>query len=334
MKNLYRPLILPGITIPGNLFLAPMAGYTDRAFREICLLRGADLTFTEMISCEGLNRDNNKTFALLDRGEEERFWGIQIFGSDADCLKRAVEKVLPFEPTLLDLNCGCPVPKVTNTGAGASLMKDPGKIHRLVETLVRAVEESGTLVPVTAKIRSGWDDRDISYLEAGKAIEAAGASLVTLHPRTRSQVYSGKSNWKQIEELSRSLSIPVIGSGDLFSPDQALKMLDETGCAGIMFARGAFGNPSIFNSTKHLLWGDSDPGDPDNSIKLSDARRHLHLAVKYLGEKRACREMRKHFCAYTKGIPGSSKARNRIVQALTVKDYEEALEGLSITSSP
>lgn len=323
--NLYKSIQLPGLTVPGNLFLAPMAGYTDRAFREICLSRGADFTFTEMISCEGLCRDNKKTLDLLERGGREVFWGIQIFGSDPETLPGALKRILPHKPVLLDLNCGCPVPKVTNTGAGAALMKNPGKIYALIKTLVKEIENCGVILPVTAKIRSGWDENFLSYIEAGKAAEEAGAAMVTLHPRTRSQIYSGRSRWEHLKRLAECLTIPVLGSGDLFSAEDAERMLEETGCRGVMFARGAVGNPGIFASARKLLTKGEKEGSQDYFLRLSDAKEHLSLAALYLGEKKACKEMRKHFCAYSKGIPGSSSFRNRIVQAETLRDYETAL---------
>lgn len=324
--NLYHPIKLPGLTIPGNLFLAPMAGYTDRAFREVAISFGADLVYTEMISSEGIIRKNKKTLDLLDRGENERFWGIQIFSDSPERSALSLASLLPLSPSLIDLNCGCPVPKVTSPGAGSALLRKPDLLYKTVKALWGYISDSGKQIPLTVKIRSGWDNSSINYQETALAAVEAGAVMITLHPRTRNQGYGGKADWEHLARLSESLSVPVIGSGDLNTPEQAINMLKETRCAGLMFARGALGNPFIFRDTREFMETGILPEPPARAERINTALRHLLLASQYLGEKRACREMRKHICAYIKGIPGSSVFRGRIVHAETIPDYEREFE--------
>ncbi|MFP4562778.1 MAG: tRNA dihydrouridine synthase DusB [Spirochaetia bacterium] len=319
--GLYRPINLPGLQLSGNIFLAPLAGFTDRAFREICVRHGADLTFSEMVSCEGLIRGNEKTAYLLERSPGERFFGIQIFTSSPGSAEKSLDAVLPWEPSLIDLNCGCPVPKVTKTGSGAALMKDPSRIASIVEALKRGLIRRDRNIPVSVKIRSGWDSDSITYREAARSAVDAGAGMVCLHPRTRSMGYSGTAEWDYIGELASRLTVPVIGSGDLFTPEDAEKMLSTTGCSGVMFARGAIGNPFIFRRTRNLLTRQDPGGEPSPRKKISTALAHLEELLEYLPEEKACREMRKHFCAYTKGIPGGANLRNRIVRAETAEEY-------------
>src|SRR6056297_3628009 len=247
-NSLYHSIQLPGLTLPGNLLLAPLAGYTDKAFREVARSYGADFCYTEMVSAEAIARGNQKTIDLMERGEQEDLLGIQIFLAEADQGERALPGILKCSPSLIDINCGCPVPKVVKTGAGAALMQDPDKIYTLVRRL-----SSATKLPITVKIRSGWDESSINFEEAGRAAVEGGASMIGIHARTRLQGYSGSSRWEHIARLTELLPVPVIGSGDLFSPESAEAMLQQTGCAGVMFARGAIGNPLIFQQTRHLL---------------------------------------------------------------------------------
>lgn len=315
-KPLYHPIALPGLTIPGNLFLAPLAGITDRAFRRICLEKGAPFTFTEMISGEALARRNKKTIGLLERTENERLLGVQIFLSSPEQAVRALPVIEAARPSLIDLNCGCPVPKVVKTGAGAALMKEPERIG----AIVRALTASST-VPVTVKLRTGWDFSELTYLEAAAAAVDAGAAMITLHGRTRSQGYSGTADWSCIRRLAGTVSVPVIGNGDAFSAEAARRMLLETGCAGVMFARGAMGDPFIFQSTRALLETGSPAQAPSIVELLETALAHLRYAILYKGEAAACREMRKQMSSYTKGLPGSAAFRSAIVACETEDDY-------------
>ncbi len=323
--GLRKPIRIPGISLEGNIFLAPVAGYTDRAFREICRSFGADLSFTELISAEGIRRNNRKSTILLEHGPDEGPVAIQIFGSDPGSIADAVPSILEHAPALIDINCGCPVPKVTKTGAGSALMKDPELIGRIVRALKKRVADCGSAVPVSVKIRSGWDAASITYREAAAAAVEGGAAIVTLHPRTRVQGYGGKANWGHIADLKRLIPVPVIGSGDLHSAGDARRMLTETGCDGVMFARGAFGNPFIFRETNALLADGETIAPPGVAERLDIAMRHLDLSIRYMGETAACKEMRKHFCAYTRGLSGSAHLRDRIVHASTLHEYREAV---------
>jgi nifR3 family TIM-barrel protein len=329
-------VVIGGLTLPGNLFLAPAAGYTDRAFRSICAEYGADFAFTELASAEAIARwpgdlAASKTGAILRRGEGEARYAIQLFGANPEVMYRAALRLAPFHPEAVDINCGCPVPKVVKAGAGAALIRDPALLGRVTEAVVRASVEALNGVPVTVKMRSGWDSASINYREAAAAAENAGAALVSLHPRTRAQGYGGKSDWSHIADLVSRLKIPVAGSGDLNSPADAERMLRETGCAAIMFARGAMGNPFIFAGTRALLRGEAY-SPPPPAERLAVAFRHLLMLLEDIGESAACREMRKQFCAYTKGgagepgLPGGNRLRDRLVLAAATDDYRAILE--------
>jgi nifR3 family TIM-barrel protein len=338
--SLYRPLSIGSLSLPGNLFLAPVAGYSDRAFRSLCVDQGAAFTCTELISAEALVRSpadperlpggGTKTGALLRRGEGEARYAIQLFGANAGVMYRAALRLAPFHPEAVDINSGCPVPKVVKAGAGSALMRDPPVLGRVVEAVVRASAEALEGVPVTVKIRSGWDSASVNYREAAAAARDAGAAMVTLHPRTRVQGYSGKSDWSHIADLASRLGIPVAGSGDLYTPEDAERMFRETGCAAVMFARGAMGNPFIFAAARARLLGEAYIPPPP-AERLAIAFRHLLMLADDLGEKSACLEMRKQFCAYTKGgggpgIPGGSRLRERFVHAAAIADYRAIIE--------
>ena len=319
-----KAIDLPGLTIPGNLFLAPLAGYSDAAFRSICLRWGADLCYTEMVSAEGIVRDNDKTLELLQRADSERLFAVQIFASEPGVAARAVEKLTPFQPDLYDLNCGCSVAKVLKSRSGAALLRSPEKIG----AIVKAMREQ-THIPVTVKLRSGWDQDSINYLHCAEAAERGGAAMVCLHPRTRSQGFSGQARLSELQDLKTHCSVPVIASGDLFTPEDALTVFRESGCDGLMFARGALGNPFIFRATKSLLAG-VDPGPmPVGVQRLQTALQQLEAAVRFKGELRACKEMRKHFCYFSKGMSGGAEFRARVVRAERVDDYLNLVEEIS-----
>lgn len=330
--NLYHPVRIGNLDIPGNIFLAPVAGYSDRAFRSICVGQGADFTCTELVSSEALVRDSSKTEILLRRAGNEKFYAIQLFGSDPGVMARAASLLEPWHPEVVDINCGCPVPKVVKTGAGSALVKDPGKLGRIVEAVVQSSEKYLGGIPVTVKIRSGWDASSINYRESARVAVEAGAKLVALHARTRVQGYSGVSDWSHIADLVSILDVPVIGSGDLFNPEDGERMLRETKCAGVMFARGAMGNPFIFSAAKSLLLTGTYTW-PAVTEKLVTGFRQLLMSAGDIGEKLACREMRKQFCAYTKGIEGGAALRNLLVHAETLEDYKKILLDYGIPES-
>jgi nifR3 family TIM-barrel protein len=332
--SLYRPVHIGPLALPGNLFLAPVAGYTDRAFRSICAGLGAVLSFTELVSAEALRRNpaTAPMAPLIRRGEGEARYGVQLFGADPEALYQALCLLGPLAPDLVDLNAGCPVPKVIKTGAGAALMRDPLLLGRMIRAAVRASGECLGAAPVTVKMRSGWDGDSQNYRECAGAALGEGAAMVSLHPRTRSQGYGGRSDWSLIADLASRLPIPVTGSGDLYTPEDAERMLRETGCAAVMFARGAMGNPFIFPETRSFL-ETGLRGELDFSRRIGAAFRHLELLAGDLGERRACLEMRKQFCAYTRGfpgqrgLPGGARLRNLLVHAESIAEYR-ALFGL------
>jgi nifR3 family TIM-barrel protein len=318
--ELYHPITMGPLVIPGNFFLAPVAGYSDRAFRSLCIDQGANFTSTELVSSEALIRRGVKTEYLLRRADNEERYAIQLFGADEEVMYRAAGLLAPWRPDAVDINCGCPVPKVIKTGAGSALMRNPDALGRVVEAVVRASEESLGGAPVTVKIRSGWDAGAINYRECARIAVEAGAALVSLHPRTRAQGYGGRSDWSHIADLASRLPVPVAGSGDLFTPEDAERMLRETGCGAVMFARGAMGNPFIFSATRARLGG-KDHTPPDREERLKTALRQLGLLARDMGERAACREMRKQFCAYTRGISGGAALRNRLIHADTLEEY-------------
>jgi nifR3 family TIM-barrel protein len=325
----YRPVAIGSLVLPGNLFLAPVAGYSDRAFRSVCLepgpgVPGADLACTEMVSSEALTRNHVVTGLLLRRAENEGRYAVQIFGSNPETMHRAALLLAPWRPDVVDINCGCPVPKVVKTGAGSALMRSPETLGRIVEAVVRASREALGGAPVTVKLRSGWDAASQNYRDCARIAVEAGAALVCLHPRTRTQGYSGTSDWTQIADLASRLPVPVAGSGDLFSAEDAGRMLRETGCAALMFARGALGNPFIFAATRAFLGGE-DWQEPTPREKLETAFRQLNILALDVGEHIACKEMRKQFCAYARGIKGGAALRNRFVHADTVKEYRSII---------
>jgi len=343
--NLYRPVTIGSLKLDGNLFLAPVAGYSDRGFRSLCVEQGTNFTFTELVSAEalwrnpghyGLGSDSSSgagvasragAVSLVSRGANELRYAIQLFGAEPDAVYRAALLLAPLKPDAVDINAGCPVPKVVKNGAGSALMKNPANLGRIVEAAVRASRETLGGAPVTIKMRSGWDSASINYAECSRVAVESGAAMVSLHPRTRGQQYGGKSDWSHIADLVSRLSVPVTGSGDLYTPEDARRMLEETGCAAIMFARGAMGNPFIFLATKAFLETGAYEPVPF-SARMEAAFRHLEMLAADIGERTACLEMRKQFCAYTKGLKGGALVRERAVHAQTIEDYRKILADL------
>ncbi|MDR1288652.1 MAG: tRNA dihydrouridine synthase DusB [Treponema sp.] len=327
--NLYRPVSIGPLELPGNLFLAPVAGFSGRAFRMICVEEGADFSYTELVSAESLIRNPaGPVKTLLRRGGNERRYAVQLFGSDPLRVGEAAALLAPWCPDAVDINAGCPVPKVIKTGAGAALMRNPSVLGRMVEETVRASRERLGGAPVTVKMRSGWDSSSVNYAECARIAAAAGAAMISLHPRTRAQGYGGKSDWSHIADLVSRLCVPVTGSGDLYTPEDAGRMLRETGCAAVMFARGAVANPFVFSQTRSLLVsGAWRPAAPEDKIRC--VFRQLDLLAQEAGERSACLMMRKQFCACTKGgpdeggIPGGAALRNRLVHAGTIAEYRQ-----------
>ncbi len=324
MTDLIHPISIGNLSLKSNVFLAPLAGYTDKVFRSICLSHGAAFTYTEMVSSEGVARASEKTIMLMERGENEEHLAVQLFMPDADTAKRSLEGTMAYNPAIIDINAGCPVPKVIKTGAGSSLLKSPETIYDIVHTIT-----SNVSIPVTIKIRTGWDAESINYLKTAEAAFSAGASALCMHARTRSQLYMPTANWTLLKDLKDHFPEKlIIGSGDLFTAQDGLRMLKETGVDAIMFARGAIGNPFVFEQIQALAKG-QEPLEISVQEKKKAIEMHLAGLVDFLGESAACREMRKHVCAYLKGIPNSAKVRQVATTALTIEDYKKALAMLS-----
>jgi nifR3 family TIM-barrel protein len=298
-----------------------MAGYTDAAFRSVCVRHGAPMCFTEMVSADALSRNNATTLRLLTRAANERLIGFQIFASSAATAAAAVRRIAPMAPTIIDLNCGCSVPKVLKTGCGAALIRNPHLLGSIVSAM-----RAETDAPVTVKLRSGWDEGSINYLACAKEAVKAGASLVTLHARTRAQGFDGKARLEHIQKLKEQCPVPLFGSGDLFTPQDCRRMIMTTGCDGVMIARGSLGNPFIFKQTEALLRAQGPWPLISAGTRLQAALEHLKLLSSSVGESKACRDMRKHFVAYTKGMERGAVIRQSVVNAESIAEYEEIVE--------
>ena len=305
------------ITIKNQVVLAPMAGICNSAFRCICKEMGCGLIYAEMVSDKAITFQNKKTLDMLYMTEEERPLVQQIFGSDKDSFVEAAKYIYEnMHPDIIDINMGCPVPKVAvRAQAGSALLKDPKKGYEIVKAVVQAVP-----IPVTVKIRSGWDSNHINALEVAKAVEDAGASAICVHPRTRSQGYSGKADWSIIKQVKEIVSIPVIGNGDVKTPEDAKKMLSETGCDAVMIGRGVLGNPWLIRNTISYL--DTGEYDVDVSVddKISMIRHHLDYLSHLKNERIATLEIRNHIGWYLKGVAGGTVIKNKIYQTTKIRD--------------
>lgn len=315
------------VKIKTPIVLAPMAGVTDKPFRLLVKEKGCGLLVSEMVSCKGLLYNNKKTFDLLDFEEVERPFAVQLFGSDPEEMAVAAKKVQELKPDMIDINMGCPVPKVVNNGEGSALLKNPSLIYEIVSKMVDSLD-----IPVTVKIRMGWDEKSINACQVAQVIEQAGASAIAIHARTRSQFYAGKADWQVIKDVVQTVKIPVIGNGDIKNSQDALAMIKETGCQGIMVGRAAEGNPWLFAQISAALRKEPIPPSPLSSEKFALLKRHLDLLIRHKGENLAIKEMRRHAAAYTKGMPYAAEFRNLFNQAYTKNDFliiiDKYLDGL------
>lgn len=305
------------IELNNHVFLAPMAGITDKPFREICRQFGAGMVYSEMISAKGLHYNDKKTASLMDMAGESPC-AIQIFGSEPEIMAEIVPKVMKHNPDIIDINMGCPAPKIVNNGDGSSLMKTPALMGRIM----RAVSEVSP-VPVTAKIRKGWDS-DVA-VECAKILEENGAEAVAVHGRTREEFYSGKADWDCIKRVKQALTIPVIGNGDIWSADDAKRMLEYTNCDAVMVARGAQGNPWLFTQINEYLASGKIDTIPTPKERLTVALSHITQLVEDKGESRGIKEARKHIAWYIKGLKGSSSIKTEIFKISDFATMRQAL---------
>lgn len=318
-----KRLRIGNIELENSYILGPMAGVTDLPFRLLCKEQGAGLVCMEMVSAKGIMYHNKNTESLLKIHHEEMPASLQFFGSEPKILSEMAKRIEERPFTFLDINMGCPVPKVVKNGEGSALMKNPRLVYELVSAVVKAIEK-----PVTVKIRKGFNDEHVNAVEIAKIIEEAGAAAVAVHGRTREQYYSGRADWEIIRQVKEAVSIPVIGNGDVTSGERAIAMQEQTGCDGVMIARGAQGNPWIFSElTAYEQTGELPPRPTLEEIKKT-MLRHARLQLEYKGEYMGIREMRKHVAWYVKGLHGAARLRDEINKVESYEELENILTSL------
>ncbi len=306
------------LPLNNNVFLAPMAGISDLPYRQLMKRFGAGLVFTEMVSANGLVRAGRRTRELLRSAPEERPLAVQLFGDEPDILAQAA-RLVRDDGDLLDINLGCPVNKVVRSGAGSALLRDPRRVGQIVSAVRRATD-----LPLTVKIRSGWDSNSVNCLEVAEIAVAEGADAVTLHPRTRAQGFSGRADWELIRRLKETLPVPVIGSGDIFTAEDALTMQARTGCDAIMIGRGSYGNPWLFRDILDRQAGRGiTPPTPDERWRA--AEMHLDLFLATFGARKAVRDLRKHLAWYSRGLPGAAQFRAEVNRLQSIDEMRSTM---------
>ena len=310
------------IVLDNNVILAPMAGITDLPYRLLCKEQGCSLVYTEMVSAKAIYYNNKNTKLLLQIDEKERPVAVQLFGSDPDLLADMAKRIIEENPyiDIIDINMGCPVPKIVNNNEGSALMKNPKLVGQIVNKVSNAIDK-----PLTIKIRKGFNDNEINAVEIAKIAEQNGVSAIAVHGRTREQYYSGKADWNIIREVKEAVTIPVLGNGDVFTPYDAKRLIDQTGCDGILIGRGAQGNPWIFSRVIHYLETGELLKEPDIDEIVETINRHLEMLTEYKGSYTAIREMRKHISWYIKGIHGSAILRKKINMIDSMEELKEAI---------
>ena len=316
-----KPLVIGNLTFDNPFFLAPLAGISDKSMRSLCAKHGASLTFTEMVSAKGLTYGGQKSRDLLALGEDETAVGYQLFGHEPEIMANAMASLKDNDNLLFDLNSGCPVPKVVKNGEGSALLKTLDVLGDVVETMVKSTDK-----PVTVKFRMGFTKGEDTAVETAKVLEAAGAAAITIHGRTREQYYEGAADWNAIANVKKAVRIPVIGNGDVQSGSDAMRMMDETGCDGVMIARGALGNPWIFTECVKLWNGETDFVPPTRNDKIDMLMHHFKLVRQDKGDKVAVKEIRKHIGWYVKGMRGAAKAKREMS---TINDSAELINKLT-----
>jgi len=309
------------IELRAPLALAPMAGVTDLPFRLICTWYGCGLTVSEMVSAKGILYKNVKTTEMLRIDEGERPTAIQLFGSVPHELAVAAKQVEASGADIIDFNMGCPVPKIVNNGEGSALMKNPRLAYEVLAAMVDAVK-----IPVTVKIRAGWDENTVNAVEIAQLMEKAGVAAVAVHGRTRKQFYEGKADWNIIKQVKEAVKVPVFGNGDIHTVEDGLRMFKETRCDGLMIGRGADGNPWLFQRLEAALAGKPVPSEPGVDERLSLVKEHLHRLIAFKGEVIAVKEMRRHVCTYLKGMPKAAEYRSRFHQMDTELQFLNLLD--------